>query len=60
MAFPELLTIREAAEILNVSPRTLERWSLEGRLPRVEIGPRTIRYRADDLAALIERGGDRA
>jgi len=55
---PLLLTIRETSELLNVSQRTLERWSLEGRLPRVELGPKTIRYRADDLAAMIEPRND--
>lgn len=33
MALERLLTRREAAEILNVSPRTLERWAVVGGGP---------------------------
>jgi excisionase family DNA binding protein len=48
-----LLTTPEVAELLRVSPRTVDRWAIEGRLPRVQIA-RAVRYRADDIAALID------
>lgn len=47
-----MLTTPEVAALLRVSPRTVDRWALEGRLPRVQIA-RAVRYRADDIAALI-------
>lgn len=51
---PTLLTVKEAAELLGVTRHTLERWGHSGHLPRVEVGPRTVRYRASDIAALID------
>jgi excisionase family DNA binding protein len=52
-SLPALLTTSEVAELLRVSPRTVDRWAIEGRLPRVQIA-RAVRYRADDIAALID------
>ena len=49
---PELLTRAEAARLLRVSERTLDRWSIEGHLPRVLLG-RAVRYRVDDIAAAL-------
>ncbi len=57
---PELLTVKEAAQMLHVSPRTLARWSATGRVPKpVKIGPsRTgaVRYRRFELSAWIVDG----
>jgi excisionase family DNA binding protein len=50
---PALLTVRETADALRVNPRTIERWTAEGRLRRVKLAPRCVRYRADDVAELI-------
>lgn len=54
VAVPILLTQEEAAEILGVSKKWLERdrWA-ERRIPYVKIG-RGVRYRAADIAAYIE------
>lgn len=48
-----LLTVREAADVLRVSERTL--WSLtnSGELPSVRVG-RSVRYDQNDLADWIE------
>ena len=35
---PELISIREAARMLNVSTRTVNRLCLEGRLKAVRVG----------------------
>jgi len=47
------LTIREAADLLNVHPETLRRWDRGGRLKpsRTPTGHR--RYRRADLEALL-------
>ncbi|MCX7012125.1 MAG: helix-turn-helix domain-containing protein [Candidatus Sumerlaeota bacterium] len=53
----KLRTTREAAEILGLSPPTLETWrTRKSDGPRfVRLG-RAIRYRPEDLAIFIERG----
>jgi excisionase family DNA binding protein len=40
---PELLTIAEAAHLINVHPNTLRNWEKEGRLSPVRIGSRRDR-----------------
>jgi excisionase family DNA binding protein len=51
-----LLTGREAAEMLRLSQRTIERHRTAGTGPRfVRLG-RAIRYRRRDLLEFIERG----
>ena len=52
---PQLLTVREAAQVLAVSERTL--WSLtkKGHVRCVRIGTRGKRYDPAALAAFIER-----
>ena len=49
---PSLLTRAEVAELLRVSPRTIDRWVTEGRLSRVQLA-RAVRFRADDIAGLL-------
>jgi excisionase family DNA binding protein len=49
----ELLTIREAAEVLRVSEVTISRWIKQGRLPALRVGPRAIRIRRDDLDKVV-------
>lgn len=49
-----LLTTREAAEMLNVKETTLEQWRWNGRGPRfVKLG-RLVRYRQTDLEAFMQ------
>jgi len=40
---PELLTISEATNLLNVHPNTLRNWEKEGLIHVVRIGPRRDR-----------------
>jgi excisionase family DNA binding protein len=51
----ELLTPEEVAETLRISVRTVRRMAASGLLERVRIGHRTTRYRATEVAALIDR-----
>ncbi|MCP4571877.1 MAG: helix-turn-helix domain-containing protein [bacterium] len=50
----QLLTPGETAKILKLSPWTLARWRRKGigNLRCVEVGPRTYRYRAQDVERL--------
>ena len=49
-----LLTQREAASVLRLSERTLERSRVTGRGPRFIRCGRSIRYREADIAAWID------
>ena len=55
----ELLTLKQAAKILNVSPQTLRRWDQQGILKAVRIGKRKgvgdRRYRKKDIEDYISR-----
>jgi hypothetical protein len=49
-----LLTASDAAEVLYVSPKTLERWRLEGFGPRwIRVGRKPL-YRLSDLIDWID------
>jgi excisionase family DNA binding protein len=48
-----LLTQREAAHLLRLSERTLERKRVQGDGPRFVKAGRSIRYREEDLAAWV-------
>jgi hypothetical protein len=48
-----LLTQREAAVVLRLSERTLERWRVQGIGPRFVRLNNSIRYRQQDLDAHI-------
>src|SRR4051812_23946650 len=50
------LTPREAAQIANVSGKTLRRWVQDGKLPARSLG-RLIRIARADLVDFMERGG---
>lgn len=50
-----LLTTKDAAQILNVSQRTIRRLIASGSIPAVRIG-RSVRIRRRDLVALIGSG----
>jgi len=49
-----LLTTREAARLLKVSTKTLERMRVEGTGPAFYKAGRAVRYRMQDLLAWLE------
>ena len=51
----EYLTIRQAAERLQVSTKTISRRIADGSLPCVRLGARTIRIRDVDLNDYINK-----
>ena len=54
VAVPRLITPEEAASLLGVSPKWLERDRWVGAsIPFVKVG-RRVRYRASDIATFIE------
>lgn len=48
-----LLTIETAADMLATSPRTIRRYISSGDLPGYRIGPRQLRVKREDVAALL-------
>lgn len=53
--FPKLLTIRQAAEVINVHVGTLRRWDKSGKLKAIIINERgDRRYRPENLEKLMK------
>jgi len=52
---PKLLTIRQAAEILNVHVETLRRWDKRGKLKAFRVNERgDRRYKLEDLESYLK------
>ena len=52
--WPDLLTVREVAKILRVSPLTIKRWGKRGKLPAIRINSRgDRRYRKEQILQLL-------
>lgn len=50
----QLLSEKNLAEMLDVSPRTLRTWRAEGRLPFIRISQGTVRYELEEVMAALE------
>ncbi|MGB9883643.1 MAG: MerR family transcriptional regulator [Microgenomates group bacterium] len=51
---PDLLTIKEVAQLLRVSPLTIKRWGKSGKLPAIRINSRgDRRYRKEVVLRLL-------
>ena len=51
---PDLLTVREVAELLRVSPLTIKRWGKRGKLPPIRINSRgDRRYKKEAVLYLL-------
>ena len=51
---PDLLTVREVAELLRVSPLTIKRWGKKGKLPAIRINSRgDRRYKKEAILWLL-------
>ncbi len=54
----KLLNIKQAAQLLGVTPLTLRRWDKSGRLKAIRIGSgKHRRYEENQLLDLIKKGG---
>ncbi len=49
-----LLTARDVAELLAVSPESVLRWTRRGDLPALRLPGGAVRYRPDELDAWLE------
>ncbi len=51
---PDLLTVRDVAELLRVSPLTIKRWGKRGKLPAIRINSRgDRRYKKEAVLWLL-------
>ncbi|MBP6912990.1 MAG: helix-turn-helix domain-containing protein [Candidatus Levybacteria bacterium] len=51
---PDLLTVREVAQLLRVSPLTIKRWGKRGKLPAIRINSRgDRRYKKEAVLYLL-------
>jgi len=51
---PDLLTVREVAELLRVSTLTIKRWGKRGKLPAIRINSRgDRRYKKEAVLYLL-------
>ena len=55
MLVGDLVTTKEAAELLRVSPWTIAAWLSQGKLKRIKAGGRTLIAKTD-LEAFLIRG----
>ena len=58
----QLLSVREAAVLLDTSPATIRRWVTEGKVPALRLGSgpaSQLRLRATDICGLLTRAGPR-
>ena len=52
-----LLTVRELAEHLRVTPTCVYRWLAADRLPAVRLSKRCVRFRESDVQKMLEQLG---
>ena len=51
---PQILTLKQACEVLNCHPNTLRNWDNEGTLKAIRFGKRgDRRYRKGDILAIL-------
>lgn len=51
---PDLMTIKEVADLLRVSPLTIKRWGKKGKLPAIRINSRgDRRYKKEVVLRLV-------
>jgi excisionase family DNA binding protein len=51
----QFLSKRQLAEVLGVSPRTIENWLSERRLPQLRLSPRLTRFDLTKVLAALDR-----
>ncbi|MCL2154060.1 MAG: helix-turn-helix domain-containing protein [Leptospirales bacterium] len=54
MKIEELISPREAAQLIGVATKTVSRYRREGRLPFVQYSARKVLYRKTDVICFIE------
>jgi excisionase family DNA binding protein len=50
----KLLTQREVCELLQISPKSLQKLRREGRITYIKFAPRCLRFRQEDVRRFIQ------
>jgi predicted site-specific integrase-resolvase len=53
----KLLTAKEIARGLNVRPSTITEWGRQGKIPRVKVSHKIIRYDQDAVLLALSQAG---
>lgn len=53
-AHKDLVTLDQAAEVCQVTPKTIRRWISDGRVTGYRLGPRLLRVDRAELDQLVE------
>lgn len=55
-SLPDMLTLQQASEVLNVHPNTLRNWDNQGILKAIRYGKRgDRRYRKEDILKILKQ-----
>lgn len=53
---PDLLTLEQVSELLQVHPNTLRNWDKDGTLKAIRLGARKLyRYKKEDIIKLLDK-----
>lgn len=53
---PDLLTLEQVSELLQVHPNTLRNWDKDGTLKAIRLGARKLyRYKKEDISKFLEK-----
>ena len=53
---PDILTLEQVSELLQVHPNTLRNWDKDGTLKAIRLGARKLyRYKKEDVIKLLEK-----
>lgn len=53
---PDLLTLEQVSNLLQVHPNTLRNWDKDGTLRAIRLGARELyRYKKEDIIKLLEK-----
>lgn len=57
---PPDMTVADVAACFGITTRTVHMWIAKGRLRAYRVGPKLIRFRRDEIDALLQPFGDGA
>ncbi|MDW7670793.1 MAG: helix-turn-helix domain-containing protein [Bacillota bacterium] len=55
----QLLKVKEVSALIDVPEKTVYRWIMDGHLPGIKLGKKTVRVDKDVLERFLKDGGNR-